>query len=120
MKQFVQLNFSAIDVCAKGIGSLKLKGTRDLHFYQINQIKRGRILGFRTLITPSKEASKIYQEEIGRLIKKHRSSPQAKLIKDLNPVIRGWTSDYSNSDAQTVGELSKQERLTYLKHRSIF
>jgi RNA-directed DNA polymerase len=72
---------------------------------------------FRTLITPSKEASKVHQEEIRRLIRKHRSSPQAKLIKDLNPVIRGWTSYYSNSDAQTVGELSKQDYLTYLKLR---
>ena len=28
----------------KGIGKLKLKGTRDLHFYQINQIKRVRLV----------------------------------------------------------------------------
>ncbi len=28
----------------KGIGKLKLKGTRDLHFYQINQIKRIRLI----------------------------------------------------------------------------
>jgi putative transposase len=28
----------------KGIGRLKLKGTRDLHFYQINQIKRVRLI----------------------------------------------------------------------------
>ena len=28
----------------KGIGRLKLKGTRDLHFYQINQIKRVRLV----------------------------------------------------------------------------
>jgi len=28
----------------KGIGRLKLKGTRDLHFYQISQIKRVRVV----------------------------------------------------------------------------
>ena len=28
----------------KGIGKLKLKGTRDLHFYQVNQIKRVRLV----------------------------------------------------------------------------
>ena len=28
----------------KGIGRLKIKGTRDLHFYQINQIKRVRLV----------------------------------------------------------------------------
>lgn len=77
----------------------------------------GEKLGFNTLITPSKKSSKEHQEEIGRIIRKHRSSPQSALIKDLNPVIRGWTAYYSNSDAQTVGELSKQDYLTYLKLR---
>ncbi|NEP63891.1 MAG: group II intron reverse transcriptase/maturase [Symploca sp. SIO2G7] len=85
--------------------------------YRSGKNTYGRILGFKTLITPSKEASKAHQEEIGRIIKKHRSSPQAELIKDLNPVIRGWTSYYQNSDAQTTGELSKQDFLTYLKLR---
>jgi Retron-type reverse transcriptase len=50
---------------------------------------QGEILGFTTLITPNKKSSKAHQEEIGIIIKKHRSSPQAALIKDLNPVIRG-------------------------------
>jgi RNA-directed DNA polymerase len=77
----------------------------------------GRILGFKTLITPSKKASKVHQEQVGRLIRKHRSSPQAALIKDLNPVIRGWASYYKYSDASTVGELSRQDHLTYLKLR---
>jgi len=78
---------------------------------------RREILGFNTLITPNKKSSKAHQEEIGRIIKKHRSSPQSALIRDLNPVIRGWTSFYTNSDAKTVGELSKQDHLTYLKLR---
>jgi RNA-directed DNA polymerase len=77
----------------------------------------GEILGFNTLINPNKKSSKAHQEEIGRIIKNHRLSPQVALIKDLNPVIRGWTSFYIKSDAQTVGELSKQDNLTYLKLR---
>ena len=85
--------------------------------YRSNIDSFGRILGFNTLITPSEKACKVHQEEIGRIIKKHRSSPQAALIKDLNPVIRGWTSFYSSSDAQTVRELPKQDHLTYLKLR---
>jgi RNA-directed DNA polymerase len=64
------------------------------------------ILGFNTLITPNKKSSKAHQEEIGRIIKKHKSSPQSALIRDLNPIIRGWTSFYTKSDAKTVGELS--------------
>ncbi|WP_445248793.1 group II intron reverse transcriptase/maturase [Microcoleus sp. OTE_8_concoct_300] len=75
------------------------------------------ILGFNTLITPNKKSSKAHQEEIGRIIKKHRSTPQSALIRDLNPVIRGWTSFYTNSDAKTVRELAKQDYLTYLKLR---
>ena len=85
--------------------------------YRSCRNSQGNILGFITLITPSKEASRVHQEEIRRIIKKHRSLSQAALIKDLNPVIRGWTSYYSNSDSQTVGELSNQDRLTYLKLR---
>lgn len=85
--------------------------------YRSTRNQRGHITGYRTLITPSKKASKAHQEEVGRLILKHRSSPQATLIIDLNPVIRGWTSYYTKSDAQTVGELSKQDYLTYLKLR---
>jgi RNA-directed DNA polymerase len=85
--------------------------------YRSNVNPHGTILGFNTLITPSAKASKNHIEEVGRIITKHRSSPQAALIKHLNPVIRGWSSFYSNSDAQTVGELAKQDNLTYLKLR---
>lgn len=85
--------------------------------YRSNIDAHGNILGFNTLITPSKKASKAHQEEIGKIITKHRSSPQTALIKDLNPVIRGWTSYFSKSDIVTVGELSKQDYLTYLKLR---
>lgn len=77
----------------------------------------GKILGFNTLITPSQKACKVHQDEIGRIIKKYRFSPQTALIKNLNPIIRGWSSYYSNSDAKSVGELSRQDHLTYLKLR---
>ena len=85
--------------------------------YRSNRNAQGRILGFNTLITPSKKARKVHLQQVGRIISKHRSSPQAALIKDLNPVIRGWTSYFANSDAQTVGEFAKQDHLTYLKLR---
>lgn len=85
--------------------------------YRSARNKDGKILGFNTLIIPSAKASKAHQEEIGRIIKKHKSSPQAALIKDLNPVIRGWTSYYIHSDAKTVGALGKQDNLLYLKLR---
>lgn len=85
--------------------------------YRSPKDTQGRILGYKTLITPTKEASKVHQEQVGRLIKEHRSSPQMALIKNLNPVIRGWASYYAHSDIKTVGELSRQDKLTYLKLR---
>jgi len=85
--------------------------------YRSSKNRYGELLGFNTLITPSAKASKTHIEEVGRIITKHRSSPQVALIKDLNPVIRGWASFYTNSDAKTVGELAKQDNLTYLKLR---
>ncbi|AVH64099.1 RNA-directed DNA polymerase [Nostoc sp. 'Peltigera membranacea cyanobiont' N6] len=85
--------------------------------YRSNINAKGTKLGFNTLITPSAKASKAHLEEVRRIITKNRSSSQAALIKDLNPVIRGWTSYYSHSDSQTVGELAKQDHLTYLKLR---
>ncbi|MBD2182592.1 group II intron maturase-specific domain-containing protein [Aerosakkonema funiforme] len=34
-------------------------------------------------------------EKIGEIIKKHQNSPQAPLMKELNPTIRGWCNYYA-------------------------
>ena len=75
-------------------------------------------LGFRTLIIPSKSACKKHQQKIRDVFKKHKYSPQAKLIVELNPIIRGWVNYYSFSDAQTIGVLSKQDNLVFQKLRA--
>lgn len=75
------------------------------------------LIGFNTLITPSKKSSKEHQEDIKRVIVKHRSTPQKALIKDLNLIVGGWTRYFTNSDAKTVGDLSKHNHLTFLKLR---
>ncbi|MCU0537703.1 MAG: reverse transcriptase domain-containing protein [Hydrococcus sp. Prado102] len=75
-------------------------------------------LGFRTLITPSKDACKKHQLELKRVIKKHKYSNQALLIKELNPIIRGWVNYYQYSDAQTVRELTRQDYLLFQKLRA--
>ncbi|MBD3559680.1 group II intron reverse transcriptase/maturase [Planktothrix sp. FACHB-1355] len=85
--------------------------------YRSDKDSNRETLGFHTLITPTKEASKIHQKEIRSIILKYRSSPQAALIKDLNPVIRGWASYYKASDAGTSRAFSNQDRRTYLKLR---
>ncbi len=56
---------------------------------------RGKLLGFKTLIKPSKKAIKEHYDAIAEIIDAHKSAPQAALIAKLNPIIRGWTNYYS-------------------------
>jgi RNA-directed DNA polymerase len=53
---------------------------------------QGKPLGFKTIIKPSKEAEKRHIAELGEIIRKFRNAPKGALIKELNPVIRGWTN----------------------------
>jgi len=75
-------------------------------------------LGFKTLITPSKAACKKHQRTLKDVFKKHKYSHQALLIKELNPIIRGWVNFYSFSDAQTTGEFARQDYLLFQKLRA--
>lgn len=52
----------------------------------------GQQLGFKTIIKPSKEAEKRHRAEVGKLIRKDHNASQGQLIRDLNPVIHGWTN----------------------------
>lgn len=78
----------------------------------------GNVLGFNTILNPSKESCKKHQENIKKIVKKHKHSPQALLIKELNPVIRGWCNYYQFSDAQSTRELSRQDYLVFEKLRA--
>lgn len=54
----------------------------------------GEPLGFKTIIKPSKEAIKRHILALNHRVKKMRSYPQWKVIKELNPVIWGWSNYY--------------------------
>jgi RNA-directed DNA polymerase len=56
---------------------------------------KGKMLGFTLLIKPSKEKIKLHLMKLKRVIKGHKSAPQVKLIKELNPIIKGWCNYYS-------------------------
>lgn len=85
--------------------------------YRDNKNSLGEKLGFITLITPSKKAIDSHKKVMKSIIKKHRSSSQAELIKDLNPIIRGWATYYRVSDAGTAGEFDRLDKITYLQLR---
>ncbi len=63
---------------------------------------RGRLHGFKTLIRPSTAAVKRHLEKLRATVDKHQHSNQERLIKTLNPVIRGWTNYYKTVASSRV------------------
>jgi len=55
---------------------------------------KGRPLGFKTLIKPSKEGVQRHLQELRTIVQKSQSLPQEKIIAQLNPVIKGWAQYY--------------------------
>ncbi|MDZ8259032.1 group II intron reverse transcriptase/maturase [Nostoc sp. ChiQUE01b] len=76
----------------------------------------GQILGFKTLITPSKDKLEEHLKDIGKIIDTHSTAPQQELINKLNPVIRGWANFYSSGVSRKA--FSKADFLTYQKLRA--
>jgi RNA-directed DNA polymerase len=54
----------------------------------------GKPLGFTTTIQPSKEAIKLHLREIKLSLRKLQKAPQEAVIRELNPMIRGWSNYY--------------------------
>jgi RNA-directed DNA polymerase len=83
--------------------------------YQSGQ-NNGTMLGFKTLIKPSKKKLKQHAESLGRIIKTHKAAPQEALINRLNPVIIGWANYYSTVVSKEI--LSGMDALIYQQLRA--
>jgi RNA-directed DNA polymerase len=65
---------------------------------------RGGLLGFKTIITPSKDSQKRHYRKVAEVIDKSRGLNQSALINKLNPIIRGWCNYFSTVVSQKVFE----------------
>ncbi|MBW4647690.1 MAG: group II intron reverse transcriptase/maturase [Kastovskya adunca ATA6-11-RM4] len=84
--------------------------------YHSGKNTQRQLLGFKTIITPSKEKVKVHYDKIAKTISNHKSAPQYALIKHLNPIIRGWSNYYATVVSKvTYAELDK---LMYYKLRA--
>ncbi|WP_413162206.1 group II intron reverse transcriptase/maturase [Capilliphycus salinus ALCB114379] len=65
---------------------------------------KGKLLGFKTIITPSKDSQKKHYKKVAEIIEQHQGLSQTTLIKNLNPIIRGWCNYFSTVVSQKIFE----------------
>ena len=85
----------------KGIGRLKLKGTRDLHFYQISQIKRVRLV---------KRADGVYVQFCVDVDRKENTEPSGTTI-GLDVGLKEYYTDSNGTTVENPRFLRKGEKL---------
>ncbi|MGK7899612.1 MAG: group II intron reverse transcriptase/maturase [Xenococcus sp. (in: cyanobacteria)] len=93
--------------------------------FNVRQYKSGKytsakgtckqILGFKTLIKPSKESQRKHYKKLAEVIDKHDGQSQISLITNLNSVIRGWCNYFSNVVSHKVFD-----RLDYILFWKLF
>ncbi|MBC1242057.1 group II intron reverse transcriptase/maturase [Nostoc sp. 2RC] len=80
---------------------------------QSGKDSKGNRLGFKTIITPSKESQKRHFRVIAETVDSLKAASQSKVINALNPIIRGWSNFYSTVVSRDTFE--KLSHLTFWK-----
>ncbi len=73
--------------------------------------QRGHLLGFKTLIKPSKKSQSRHWQRLRDVIRRQSSSPQEALIREVNPIVRGWCAYYAGVVAKDI--FSRMDFLMY-------
>ena len=76
----------------------------------------GQRLGYKTLIKPAKANIQEHLAELGRIMRRSRALPQNEVIRQLNPIIRGWAHYYRIGVSKAV--YARLDALTWAKLRS--
>lgn len=73
----------------------------------------GKQTGFQTFIKPSKANTKAQYRRIAEHIQSLKAAPQKRVIRDLNPAIRGWSNYYATVVSKEI--YSKLDSLLFNK-----
>ena len=83
--------------------------------YHSGKKSNGELLGFKTIIKPSDESVKRHYQKISETVKRLNAAPQIKLIKELNPIIRGWCNYFKTVCSKEI--FTGLYRLTHIRIR---
>jgi putative transposase len=93
----------------KGIGRLKLKGTRDLHFYEINQIKRVRLV---------KRADGVYVQFCIDVDRSEDINPTSKIV-GLDVGLKEYYTDSDGTMVENPKFLLRSEKVLKRSQRRV-
>jgi RNA-directed DNA polymerase len=81
--------------------------------YQSGKNPYGELLGFKTIIKPSKESINSHYQKIADTCSKLNTAKQSELIQKLAPLIIGWCNYYKTVVSKET--FTKLSNLTYLR-----
>jgi RNA-directed DNA polymerase len=84
--------------------------------YRSGKYRGGRSVGFKTIITPSKEKVLLHHRKLAGIARRMSSCSQEELIRALSPIIRGWSNYYRTGHSKET--FQKLDNLLYHVLRS--